>query len=1040
MIRKIFNYVGEKCQYVLFARTCLAFLCLNMFQLHGIEAYARYTSNDDTSLFNNQAVKAHFPIKGIVKDLRGEPMIGVNITIKDTSTGVITNMDGEFTLNVKKNDVLIVSYIGYDTKNIVIEKEGFLNIVLQESQVNLSEVVVTALGIKRETKALTYNVQEIKAAEIVGVKDANFMNGLAGKIAGVTINTSSTGIGGGARVVMRGTKSISGNNNALYVVDGIPLPSIQSEQPSDLYTGMGQSGDGISSLNVDDIESMSVLSGAAAAALYGSEAANGVVMITTKKGQKEKFSVNVSNSTTFSSPFVLPKFQNRYGSELGTFQSWGEKLSTPSDYDPVDFFQTGYNTMTTVSLSTGMEKNQTYFSASMVKARGIIPNNELNRYNISFRNSSSFLNDKLNFDFSLMYMNVDEQNMLAQGQYFNPLIPIYLFPRGEDINKYRVYERYNPERNFKTQYWPYGDMGLQMQNPYWIINRDMFNNERNRFLLSASLKYNITDWMHITARSKYDGTNSLNQKRYSASTSGLFAGKTGAYHRLTGDSRQLYGDVMLNINKYINDFSITAILGSSVSDTQNTDITIGGNLHGTANLFSLTNMDLSNLRPNQVSFHDQTQAIFATAQIGYNSMVYLDVTGRNDWVASLAGTKSKSIFYPSIGLSAILTEMIPIKSSVLSFLKLRASYSEVGNAPSRYVSIATYPITGGFPQTNTYMPDENFKPERTKSYEVGINTKLFGNKIDLGITLYKSATYNQLFHPTLPHSTGYNSLYINAGRIDNRGIEASIALNQNLGPVKWNSSLVYSLNQNEIKQLLPDTSLPNGIHVSQERLDMGGTDSYRMILTNGGSMGDIYVNCLKTDEHGSIYVGKDTHTVVADPDTYIKAGNAAPKYILGWKNDFEWKGVSLGCLINARVGGVGVSVTQAIMDAYGVSEASAEARDKDGVWINGGRIPAKPYYQIVGGGKSGIGAPYVYSATNVRLAEVSLGYDIPVYKWCSWIQGAEVSLIGRNLLMFYNKAPFDPESTASTGTYYQGIDYFMQPSLRNIGFSVKLNF
>lgn len=323
---------------------------------------------------------------------------------------------------------------------------------------------------------------------------------------------------------------------------------------------------------------------------------------------------------------------------------------------------------------------------------------------------------------------------------------------------------------------------------------------------------------------------------------------------------------------------------------------------------------------------------------------------------------------------------------------------------------------------------------------MGLSTKLWGNKINLDVTLYKSSTFNQLFSPSLPTGSGYTSYYVNAGRIDNKGIEMSLGLNQNIGPVVWSSNLTYTLNRNKIVELLPETTTPLGTTVSMREMNMGGTDGYRMVLKEGGSMGDIYVNTLKTDEHGYIIVDIISQKVTADPDNFIKAGNANPDYMLGWRNDFEWKGLSLGFLINGRFGGVGVSATQAKLDAYGVSKASAEARDNGGALVNGERIPAKDYYKTIGGGNSGIGSMYTYDATNVRLAEVSVGYDIPVNRWVKWIKGAHVSVVGRNLIMFYNKAPFDPESTASTGTYFQGIDYFMQPSLRNVGFSVNLKF
>lgn len=1016
------------------------------FMLLGISQISVVNANEDNSgsvyEVNQQS---GLVVKGIVTDVKKEPLIGVNVLIKNSATGAITDLDGAFTLKAKKGDVLVVSYTGYASQEIIVKDNLPINIVLKEDLTELNEVVVTALGIKKETKALTYNVQEVKAAELVTVKDANFMNALTGKIAGVTINTTSSGVGGGARVVMRGTKSISGNNNALYVVDGIPLPNLSSTQPSDLFTGMGQSGDGIATLNPDDIESVSVLTGAAAAALYGSDAANGVVMITTKKGEVGKLSVNVSNSTTFSSPFVMPEFQNTYGSETGEYASWGQKLMTPTNYDPADFFQTGYNINNSISLSTGSETNQTYFSAATVNARGLVHNNDFERYNFSVRNSSDMLNNRLHMDLSFMYMRVNEQNMLSQGQYFNPLVPIYLFPRGDDITKYQTFERYNASRNFKTQYWPYGDGGMMMQNPYWITERDKFNNNKDRFLTGIGLKFEITDWMNVSARVKYDGTKETRTKKYNASTLTLFAGSDmGAYYKDEVSTTQIYADAMLNVDKYIGDFSLRATLGTSILDAQYAYSSLGGPLQSTANLFTYGNLNKTGIRLAQNGYHDQTQAIFATAQVGYKSMVYVDVTGRNDWSSALAGTKykNKGFFYPSVGISGILTELLPIKSNVLSFLKARFSYSEVGNAPQRYIPISTYRLQGsGFPETQTYEVNPELKPERTKSYEIGLNTKLFGNKIGLDLTLYQSSTYNQLFNPEISAGSGSSSYYVNGGRIDNKGIELTVSLDQDLGQVNWTSNLTYSINKNKIKKLMPATTTPSGAPVeAMPEMNMGGTDGYRMVLKEGGSMGDIYVNTLKTDEHGYIIVDLISQKVTADPDNFVYAGNASPDYTIGWRNNFEWKGLSLGVVINGRFGGIGVSSTQAKLDAYGVSKASAEARDNGGVMVNGERIPAKDFYQVVGGGNSGIGSMYVYDATNIRLSELSLGYDIPITKWVKWIKGAHVSVVGRNLIMFYNKAPFDPESTASTGTYFQGIDYFMQPSQRNIGFSVNLKF
>ncbi|WP_078063341.1 SusC/RagA family TonB-linked outer membrane protein [Bacteroides ihuae] len=983
-------------------------------------------------------------IEGKVVDINGEPLIGVNVKIKNDPSGTITDIDGNFILQASKGDVLDFSYVGYVSQSVKIVLDSSLSVVMKEDTKVLSEVVVTALGIKKEAKALSYNVQQVSAKEIVGVKDANFMNSLAGKVAGVNINASSSGIGGGVKVVMRGAKSISGNNNALYVIDGIPMPSLETTQPSDYYTGMGQSGDGASMINPEDIETMSVLSGAAASALYGSEAANGVVMITTKKGSVNKLNVSYSNNTSFFEPFVTPEFQNTYGASSGSLQSWGQKLAQPSSYDPMDFYQTGLNETNSLSISNGTEKNQTFLSLAATNAEGIVENNTLDRYNFSIRNTTDLLQDKLHLDLSASYMNVREQNMISQGQYFNPIVSTYLMSPSYSLDTYKLFEMYDESRGFKTQYWPWGNMGIGMQNPYWITNRDNFINHKNRFLISGGLSYNIAKGITLGGRAKMDYTSAISEKKYSASTDAIFAQKYGAYYKNNESTRQIYGDMMLNIDKYFGDISLAANVGTSIKDINYNYYSIGGDLNSVANSFTLKNLNQKNAKFDQNDYHDQTQSLFATAQVGWQSKLYLDLTGRIDWASSLAWTEKNNLPYGSVGLSAILTDLFPIKSNVLSFLKVRGSYSEVGNAPTHYIAYQTYPYESGTPTSTTTYPNNDILPERTHSWEVGLQSNFWGEKLALNVSLYKTSTFNQLFNPSLSASSGYTSIYINGGQIDNKGIEVSLSLNQPLGKVQWNSSFTYSLNRNKVKKLLKSTELSPGLTVEQDILDLGGIGNVISRLTVDGSIGDLYVTALKTDEHGYIDVDYVNNTVSVDNnagergDGWVYAGNSQAKYTMGWRNSFSWKGFSLGFLINARVGGVGVSMTQALMDAYGTSKASADARDAGGVMINGYLVPAaQKYYQAVGTGASSM---YVYSATNIRLAELTLGYDLPVTKWVPWIQGMNVAFTGRNLFMLYCKAPFDPELTASTGTHFSGMDYFMLPSLRNIGFSVKLNF
>lgn len=983
-------------------------------------------------------------VAGTVKDKSGDPLIGVSIMEKGTNNGTITDIDGNYKLTTRTaSPVLVFSYVGYLSKEASVTGST-LNITLEDDTQELTEVVVTALGIRKEAKALSYNVQEISANEIVGVKDVNFISGLSGKIAGVAINTSSSGIGGGAKVVMRGAKSLSGNNNALYVIDGIPMPSLETTQPKDHFTGMGQSGDGASMINPEDIESMSVLSGAAASALYGSDAANGVIMITTKKGTKDRLRVSYANNTSFYNPFLTPEFQNTYGASNGMLQSWGQKMAQPSNYDPLDFYQTGWNETNSLTISNGNEKNQTFLSMAATNAEGIVQNNSLDRYNFTIRNTTSLLDNKLRLDLNATYMNVREQNMVSQGQYFNPIVSTYLMSPSYSLETYQLFEMYNESRGFKTQYWPWGNMGLGMQNPYWITNRDKFVNHKNRFLVSGGLSYDIAKGISLSARAKMDYTSAINEKKYSASTDAIFAQQYGAYHKADASTRQLYGDVMLSIDKYFGDFSLTAAAGTSIQDIDYKYYSVGGNLNSVANSFTLKNLNQTTAEFDQDGYHAQTQSIFATAQLGWQSKLYLDVTGRIDWSSALAWTETKSVAYPSVGLSAILTDLLPIKNNVLTFLKLRGSYSEVGNAPTRYIAYQAYPYQSGTPSTTTTYPNTDIKPERTKAWEVGLQSHFWEDKLILNISFYKTSTYNQLFNPSLPSSSGYSSIYINGGRVDNKGIEASLSLNQALGPVQWNSTFTYTINRNKIKKLLSPATLPNGMTVEQDMLDLAGIGNVKTRLFEGGSIGDLYVTALRTDAHGYIDVDYVNNTVAIDSkagekgDGWIYAGNSQARYTMGWRNSFSWKGLTLGFLINARVGGIGVSMTQALMDSYGTSKATADARDAGGVMINGYLVPAaQKYYQTVG---TGAGSMYVYSATNVRLAELTLGYDVPVTKVIPWVKGMNVAFTGRNLFMLYCKAPYDPELTASTGTHFSGMDYFMQPSLRNLGFSVKLNF
>lgn len=974
-------------------------------------------------------------VSGTIRDEHGEPLIGATVSVVGTNQKAITDIDGNYVITTdSSNPVLLVSYIGYQDKELHVNGNN-ADLTLLPDAKSLNEVVVTALGIKREQKALSYNVQQVKGDELTKVKSTNFMNSLSGKVAGVTINASSAGAGGATKVVMRGPKSISQSNAALYVVDGVPINNTSSGSVDGGVYSAQPGSEGIADINPDDIESISVLSGPAAAALYGSAAAQGVIMITTKKGAEGKVKVTISNSSQFSNPFVMPEFQNEYVNAPGSILSWGNKeKSAFGDYHPKDFFNTGTNIQNNVSLTTGSKNSQLYLSLGTTNAKGIIPNNAYNRYNVMVRNVTKTLNDKLTLDFNFQYVRENDCNLMAQGQYFNPLTSVYLFPRGESFDAIRTYELYDDTRGIYTQNWNLGD-ALHMQNPYWVAYRMPRTNRKNRYMVNASAKYQIFDWLDVTARMRWDDAMAKQEDKRYASTIDLFAhSKYGFYSYDKINDRSLYGDLMANINKRWTDWTLSANLGASLSRYKYDATGYQGGLKAPSNIFTPNAIDYGSVTNDNRPIYSYSQhninSLFANVEMGWRSMLYLTVTGRNDWDSALEGTAQTSFFYPSVGLSGVISEMVKLPAFI-DYLKVRGSWASVGSAiPANISSKNRYeynPASGTYSSVTYKFPDK-FYPERTNSWEAGLSARLFNSAVTLDLTFYQSNTTKQTFLLDITSAGGYNKEYVQTGNVRNRGIELSLGYNKSWGEFSWNPTLTYSMNRNKIIKLFDD---PDRV------LSMGGLSGCEIILKKGGTMGDVYTTTdFQRDADGNIAVN-DGKVVQRTLDNPLYRGSVLPKGNLGFSNEFRYKGLNLGFLISARFGGIVMSQTQAIMDAYGVSKRSAEVRDNGGVAVNRGLISAENYYTIVGG-ESPIWSEYIYSATNARLQEAHLSYTFPK-KWLGDVS-LTVGLVAHNLLMIYNKAPFDPESVASTGTYYQGFDYFMQPSLRSWGFNVNLQF
>jgi len=982
-------------------------------------------------------------VTGRVVDSAGEPLIGATIMVEGTKEGAVTDIDGNFTINTTSKAKLVISYVGYTTQTILVGDKTTIDVTLKEVANTMNEVVVTALGIKRAEKALSYNVQSVGSNELTRNKDANFVNSLNGKVAGVNISKSGSGVGGATRVIMRGAKSIEGDNNVLYVIDGIPIFNFSGGRDSGIMGEGRVSSEGIADLNPEDIESISVLAGPSAAALYGSNAANGAILITTKKGKEGRVDISFSSSADFSSPLLMPKFQNTYGNKLGSYESWGEKLATPSSYDPKkDFFRTGTNFINALTLNMGNEFNQTFASVATTNSRGIVPNNTYDRYNFTIRNTTRMFKNKVQLDLGASYIKQKDNNMVSQGEYWNPIVAAYLFPRGESFEGIKTFERYDNVRNFPTQYWPISDSRFANQNPYWTAYRNLAPDDKDRFMFNAGLTYNIFDWLSVAGRIRLDKTFITSERKIYASSFNYFAKEKGAYDYYDYKDHQTYIDAIANINKSFGKFSLAANVGYSYSDYASLTRGYGGNLVLVPNKFSLNNINPTDSKIREAGGDSKVRnvAAFASAELGWRSMVYLTLTGRNDWNSRLVNSSEESFFYPSVGLSGIISEMTKLPSFI-SYLKVRGSYTEVGSPVSRSgmtPGTITTPIVGGSLKSTDIYPFTDYKAERTKSYEFGLTAR-FWKKLSFDFTWYKSNTYNQTFIGELPESSGYKAVYLQAGNVENRGVEMALGYSDNFGGLQWNSSLVYSKNVNEIKEMVKDYHhplSPKPINIPEVSKDNG-----RVLLKVGGSINDIYARkVLAKDNQGFVNVspsgGMNLETV--EP---IYLGKTTPDFTMGWNNNFTYKNFGLSFLINARVGGIVTSSTQALLDRFGVSKASADARDAGGVMIpNQGLYDAKKYYTLVATGENDLAGYYTYSATNVRLQELTFSYKFNSRLFNNVIKDLTLSFVATNPWMIYCKAPFDPELTASTGTYGQGNDYFMQPSLKSYGFSVKFKF
>ncbi len=968
----------------------------------------------------------------------GQPAIGATVKVKGTNVGSITNLDGTFSITVPANaNTLVFSYVGM--ASIELPAQNGMVVKMEADTKQMKEVVITALGIKRDKKTLTYSSQQVGGDDLRKSSNLNFMDALSGQAAGIDIKTSSSGAGGSTKAVLRGNKSISGLSEPLYVIDGIPLVNNKSSQPGS-YGGT-DSGDGLSQINPNDIESINILKGANASILYGSQGANGVVLITTKKGKGDKVNVSFNSSLTFENVAQLPDFQYTYGSVSGSDKSWSTTKSNSYQKNYIkDFFQTGLNTVNSISITSGGPKTQLYFSYANTYAKGTMPTNTYSKNNFTFNSSTKLLNDKMVVSSGIIFAQEVTKNRPGAGYYDNPLTGLYLFPRDKDFSYYKTnYSVLNTNRNLNVMNWFSSEE--KQNNPYWILNEDSKLDKTKRVIANLKASYEITKQLKFEIRGNIDYADKIQDYRYAAGSNAVSVKTTGEWDYASYNDQSIYTDGILNYNNKFGKLSVTALLGASYQHNEYTNGFTASSDAGTGlifpNFYALQNLPAQAIVQSTID-RSIKQGVFANIQLGYKDMLYMDLSGRNDWASTLALTGNDSYFYPAVGLTGILSEMVKMPEFI-SFAKVRASWSNTANeVPFNKIEKWATVASATTISTNnpTYSPFFNAKPEMIKSNEVGTEWRFLGNRIGAEFTYYYDTSTNQFVEVTAPTGSGYTTMYLNAGKIVNKGIE--LTLNAEIIKSKsfsWKTTVNYSSNSNKIVTLI----------ASDPTFVIGSNDEgYSSFLKAGGSFNDLYIYHFKRNTEGQIIL--DSNGVPEKETTQTYAGNLNSKWNLGWNNTFTYKDLFLNVLITGKFGGVCISKTQAFLDSYGVSKVTADARDLGYVAINAiqgttsvTQIDPATYYSAVGD-RNGIMEPYVYSRTNIRLSQLSLGYNINVKKLHLPLQDASVSLVGRNLFFFYKKAPFDPENAMSTSNSQQSNEVFSMPASLYYGFNLKVNF
>lgn len=1024
-------------------------------------------------LCSTAAIAQNVTVKGKILDGGGEPLPGAAALVVGTTNGAISDVDGSFSMTVAKGAVVEFSCLGFVSQQLTIQKDEDLTITLQPDTELLDEVVVTALGISREKKTLGYALQEVNGDELLNARETNIVNALTGKVAGVQIIRSSGGPGSSSKIQLRGNNSLTGLNQPLIVIDGTPMDNFIGASNNDFWNPSADMGNGLQDINPEDVESMSVLKGASAAALYGSRAGNGVILITTKKGKKnEGIGVTVSQSVSITSTFMRPDYQTDFGQgTLGAYDatsgsSWGELIKgqsytkwdestgTMKYYDNLkNFLRTGVNSTTNVTLSQQYGKTGIYASATHTLDNGVQPEADLKRTNLMLRANSTFgKNERWIFDGKVQYMQTTAHNRPISGNNgSNYSMTMYTMPTTIDVTEFKA-----ATDEAGKMFW----YNMGGNNPYWLTKYNQNQDTRNRFLMNASLKYKFTDWLNAEVRAGSDMYFTETTGKVYAGNNNLTNGR-GSYS--LGESRFYENNFSFLVSAQKDDifgeWGAGMTFGGNLMDRKSRGLSSSVNPLNIPNLFSLGN-GTQKANVSESFSHRKMNSLYGTVQINYGGFVFLDGTFRNDWTSTLAKS-NRSFFYPSVSLSWVISDMVNkywAMPSWFSYAKARVSYAQVGNDMDPYQIINIYktgtaqndtPVANG----QSVLYDANVKNELISSWEAGFEARFFDNRLGIDFAWYKSNATNQLINLPLNNLSGYSSKKINAGDIQNSGVEIML----NATPVMkknftWDTMLNFSHNNNKINDLA------EGV----ERYSLGGYDNLQIYAQVGGDYGEIWgTRFLRVDDKDSEYYGKlilDEAGLPQGTSKTEKIGTQQATANLGWTNTFNWKGLSLSFQIDARIGGKIFSGTQQMMQSAGTAKVTVGdgkrsdfvvdgvVAQADGSYVvNTTETTCQKYWSAIAGrsGNLGITESNLYDATNVRLRNLSLSYALPtkVLNKTSVLQSVKFGFSVTNVFMIYSAMRgIDPESVFATSTNATGFEYASTPTSRCFVFNVSIGF